>query len=307
MIESNAPATSELQARVSVIIPAFNEEKTIGQVVADIRAHLPNIREILVIDDASSDNTAQSAAAAGATVIRNPYNLGNGASVKRGCLIARGDILVMLDADGQHPASDIPRLLEHIGPYDLCIGARTRKSTTSWVRNAGNAVLNSIASWIAESHVVDLTSGFRAMKKSVVLQYIHLFPRRYSYPTTTTMAFLLGSHFVRYVPADAVTRRKHGKSNIRPIHDFFRFVNIMLRLLILFRPQKFFLPLSATVFVGGMAWAAYQFWKTGGLQGTSILLIMSSLIFFSFGLVAEQIAELRRDRLAGLIERGNQG
>ena len=296
--EIGAPRTrkSEFQPRVSVIIPAFNEEETIAQVVADIRDHFAEVSEVLVIDDGSTDKTAERAAAAGATVIRNPYNIGNGASVKRGCIAASGEILVMLDADGQHPASEISRLLEQIGSYDLCIGARTRRSTTSRVRNIGNAVLNSIASWISESRVVDLTSGFRAMKRTVVLQYIHLFPRRYSYPTTTTMAFLLGNHFVKYVPVDSVTRRKFGKSNLRPVHDFFRFLNIMLRLLVLFRPQKFFLPLSLITFVAGIIWATYQLFNTGGLQGTSLLLIISSVVFFCFGLLAEQIAEMRRQR-----------
>lgn len=281
------------QPRVSVVIPALNEEATIAEIVKAVRA-VDKSYEVIVVDDGSTDRTEAEASGAGARVIRNPYNIGNGASVKRGCLAARGDVVVMLDADGQHPPEAIPQLVEHIGAFDLCIGSRTRQSTTSRIRNLGNHLLNAIATWIAGQKVEDLTSGFRAFKKPVLYEYLHIFPRRYSYPTTTTMAMILGNHFVKYVPIHAITKRRHGMSNIKPVEDFLRFINIMLRLLILFRPQKFFLPLSLIAFVMGVVWALYQMFLTGGLRGTSLVLILSSVIFFCFGLLAEQIAELRR-------------
>jgi len=280
---------------VSVVIPAFNEEETIGDVVARIRRVGPGF-EILVVDDGSSDATAERAKAAGATVIRNPYNLGNGASVKMACLRAKGDVIVMLDADGQHPAEAIPMLLADIGDYDMCVGARTSLSKTSRFRDLGNFALNHLASWISGTKVVDLTSGFRAIKRDLLLEYIHLFPTRYSYPTTITMAMLQGNHFVKYVPVDTIQKREFGTSNIRPVHDFLRFVRIMIRLVILFSPRRFFLPLALIAFLGGIGMGIYQLLRTGGIQASALLLILSAVSFFCFGILAEQIAELRRQK-----------
>ena len=280
---------------VSVVIPAFNEEETIGDVVARLRSVGPGF-EIIVVDDGSTDRTAERAKTAGATVIRNPYNLGNGASVKMACLRARGDVIVMLDADGQHPPEAIPLLLADMGEYDMCVGARTKLSRTSRFRDFGNFVLNNLASWISGSKVVDLTSGFRAIKRDHLLEYVHLFPTRYSYPTTITMAMLQGNHFVKYVPIDSIQKRQFGTSHIRPVHDFLRFVRIMVRLVILFSPRRFFLPLALVSFLGGIGMGAYQLAHTGGMQASSLLLILSAVSFFCFGILAEQIAELRRQK-----------
>jgi len=280
---------------VSVVIPAFNEAESVAEVVARIRAVGPDF-EILVVDDGSSDKTAERAAAAGATVIHNPYNLGNGASVKTACLRAKGNVIVMLDADGQHPPEAIPALLAEIGDYDMCVGARTKLSRTSRFRDLGNLALNRLASWISGTRVVDLTSGFRAVKREPLLEYVHLFPTRYSYPTTITMAMLQGNHFVKYVPVDDIQKRQSGTSNIRPVHDFLRFVRIMVRLVILFSPRRFFLPLALVAFLGGIGIGAYQLAHLGGIQASPLLLILSAVSFFCFGILAEQIAELRRQK-----------
>lgn len=279
--------------KVSVVIPALNEESTIGDIVSGIFAVDPGY-EIIVVDDGSTDGTAQAARDAGAVVISHPYNLGNGASVTAGSLAASGDVVVMIDGDGQHPPEYIPMLVEPIGEYDMVVGARTRKSKTSRRRSLGNFILNLIASWASGHPIKDLTSGFRAIKRKHLLEYIHLFPARYSYPTTITMAMIQGRHFVKYVPVDGIRRRHFGKSNIRPFSDFIRFVNIMMRVLILFSPQKFFLPLSGLSLILGASLGAYQLGVHGGLFGSSQLLLLSAVYFFCFGLLAEQIAVIRR-------------
>jgi glycosyltransferase involved in cell wall biosynthesis len=280
---------------VSVVIPALDEAATIADLVGRIRAVGPAY-EIIVVDDGSSDATGERARQAGATVIRHPYNLGNGASVKAGCRLARGDAIVMIDGDGQHPPEAIPSLLEWIGEYDMAVGARMRGSKTSRVRRTGNFLLNRIGSWICGKEIVDLTSGFRAIKRKYLLEYLHLFPSRYSYPTTITMAMIQGNHFVKYVPVPDIQRRGHGKSSIRPVQDFMRFLNIMARLLIVFSPQRFFLPLSFAAILAGVLMASYQLIRSGGVFGSSVVLLMSGALFFCFGLIAEQIAALRRER-----------
>lgn len=282
-------------AMVSVVVPAYNEAATIALVVGRILAVDPTY-EVIVVDDGSADDTAGAAEAAGATVIRHTYNLGNGASVTSGSLAASGNVVVMIDADGQHPPEAIPRLLEHIGEYDMVVGARTRNSRTSKFRNFGNYFLNMLGRWVSGHPIVDLTSGFRAIKREHLLEYIHLFPARYSYPTTITMAMIQGRHFVKYVSLDVIQRREHGKSNIRPVRDFLRFINIMMRLLILFSPQKFFIPLSIVTAVGGVGLGLFQLIERGGLFGSSQLLLLSAVYFFCFGLLAEQLAALRRQQ-----------
>lgn len=280
---------------VSVIIPALNEGQTIGDVVGRILAVDPGY-EVIVVDDGSTDNTAEAAAIAGARVVRHPYNLGNGASIVTGSRHALGDVIVMIDADGQHPPEHIPILVNAIGEYDMVVGARTRQSKTSRRRKFGNFMLNSIARWISGHPIVDLTSGFRAIKRDHLMEYVHLFPARYSYPTTITMAMIQGRHFVKYVLVDSIQRRHHGKSNIRPVRDFIRFVNIMMRLLIMFSPQKFFLPLSAFSLLTGLLLAVHQLVSYGAIYGSSQLMLLSAVYFFCFGLLAEQTAALRRER-----------
>lgn len=280
---------------VSVVIPAFNEGASIADVVRRIRAVSPDY-EVIVVDDGSADDTAKAAASAGARVIRHAYNLGNGASVTSGSLAARGDVVVMIDADGQHPPEEIPTLLAHMGEYDMVVAARTERSKTSKFRNFGNLMLNAIGRWISDFPIQDLTSGFRAIKRAHLLEYVHLFPARYSYPTTITMAMIQGRHFVKYVPMDSIQRRHTGTSNIKPFRDFIRFINIMMRLLILFSPQRFFLPLSGVSAAAGIAMGIYQLSVHGGLFGSTQLMMLSAVYFFCFGLLAEQLATLRRQK-----------
>lgn len=283
------------KCKVSIIIPAFNEAESIPKIIERILETNKDY-EIIVVDDGSEDATAEMAEQAGAQVIRNPYNIGNGASVKTGCLAATGDIIVLMDADGQHPPEEVPKLIEQIGEYDMCIGARTHLSQTSKVRNFGNSVLNKLGGWITGTKIDDLTSGFRAIKRQALYEYIHLFPRRYSYPTTITIAMILGNHFVTYVPLDKITKRTQGQSNIRPVHDFIRFVNIMLRILVTFNPSRFFLPLSFVFFLSGTLLSLYQIHGTGGIQSGGLMLLISSIIFFCFGLLADQLALIRRSK-----------
>src|SRR5437870_5912260 len=236
---------------LSIIIPAYDEGDAIGAVIAKARALRPQA-EILVVDDGSKDNTSEAARGAGARVIRHPYNKGNGAAVKRGLRNARGDVVLLLDADGQHPPEDIERVLAGIGEYDMVVGARTRDSESARVRDFGNAVFNNLASYLSGRKIPDLTSGFRAMKRDMILEFIHLLPNLYSYPTTSTLAFIKAGYNVQFVPIRA--RKGTGRSNTKILRDGVRAVVTIMRMITLFAPMKIFLPVSLALFALGVVY-----------------------------------------------------
>ncbi len=281
---------------VSVIIPAFNEADTIVDIIEKIKSSLGNIpHEILVIDDGSHDETANLAEQAGARVSRHPYNIGNGAAIKTGIRHAHGEILVMLDADGQHPPEDIPRLLEKVGPYDMAVGARTSDSDTDIHRDFGNKVYNLLASYISETKIEDLTSGFRAIKADVARRFVYLLPNRFSYPTTITLGTLRSGRSLIYVPVKG--RRRTGKSNIRVLRDGFRFLIIILRIATIYSPLKIFIPASALMFLTGFGYGLFKVIFLHTRYGpTSAMLMTVSVVIFMVGLVSEQIAQLRFER-----------
>jgi glycosyltransferase involved in cell wall biosynthesis len=261
-------------------------------VIAKARALRPQA-EILVVDDGSQDDTPQVALAAGARVIRHPYNKGNGAAVKTGLRNAHGEVVLLLDADGQHPPEDIERVLAGIGEYDLVVGARTRDSESARIRDFGNAVFNNLATYLSGRRIPDLTSGFRAMKRDMVLEFIHLLPNLYSYPTTTTLAFIKAGYNVQFVPIRA--RKGTGRSNTKILRDGVRAVVIIMRMITLFAPMKIFLPISLALFVLGVVYGVANIfiWGISRIPNGSVLLILSSLFIFLFGLISEQIAAMR--------------
>lgn len=286
------PATPPDQYTLTFIIPAYNEGDAVDRVIQKVRELRPNA-EILVIDDGSRDNTAEVARRAGARVIRHPYNKGNGAAVKTGLRNATGDVVLLLDADGQHPPEDIERVLEPIGEYDLVVGARTRQSDSAWVRDLGNGIFNTLATYLSGRDIPDLTSGFRAMKRDHIMEFIHLLPNLYSYPTTSTLAFIKAGYNVKFVPITA--RRGTGRSNTKIVRDGSRAVVIILRMITLFAPAKIFMPVSIVLFVLGLLYGVVNifFFGINRIPNGSVLLILSSLFIFLFGLISEQIAAMR--------------
>lgn len=184
---------------VSIIIPAFNEAQTIGDVVGKIKSLYPDF-EIIVIDDGSTDDTGEVAKDAGAIVYSHPYNIGNGAAIKSGIRIASGEILVFMDGDGQHEPRDIQKLIEHFPGYDMVVGARKAEHQASWGRALGNRIYNWLASYVSKFPVQDLTSGFRAIKSEIAHNLLYLLPNTYSYPTTLTLGVLRSGRNLRYTP-----------------------------------------------------------------------------------------------------------
>jgi len=285
-----------MSIEVSVIIPAYNERQTIGDIVRRVRAVLEQA-EVIVVDDGSTDGTAEEAVNAGAKVISHPYNIGNGAAVKTGIRHASGEVLVFLDGDGQHPPEDIPQLLAEIDRYDMVIGARTRDSNVSAFRSLGNWGLILVANYLTGMKIPDLTSGFRAIKRERMREFLHLLPNTFSYPSTITIALLKAGYPVQWVPLSSIQKRQQGKSKIKPWRDGLRFVNIMLRVIMLFDPQKLFLPISLLMCLGGAALLLYDVIIFNNIQESAMLLLIVGVFTFLFGFLADQVAHIRRELL----------
>ncbi|UIZ57380.1 glycosyltransferase family 2 protein [Acinetobacter sp. SCLZS86] len=276
--------------KVSIVLPAKNESAAIGQTLAQIQ-QLQLAHEIIVVNDGSTDQTKQVAESAGAKVVTHPYSKGNGAAIKTGARTATGDIIVFMDADGQHDPQDITRLIEKIEQgYDLVVGARQKGSQASIGRGIANALYNNLATYMTEQKVEDLTSGFRAVRTDKFREFLYLLPNGFSYPTTSTMAFFRAGYSVGYVPIHAAKRI--GKSHIRPLKDGVRFFLIIFKIATLFSPLKMFLPIAVMLFMMATGWYGYTLWDAGRFTNMSALLYTGSIMIFLMGLISEQVTAL---------------
>lgn len=274
----------------SVIVPAFNEGDAIADVVGALRAG-GDWHEVIVVDDGSTDDTGDRARAAGAIVVRHPYNKGNGAAVKSGIRRATGEHVLIVDGDGQHQPGDAARLVARLGEYDMVVGARSPATQATAARRLGNATLNWLASYLTEHAIPDLTSGFRAATRARLLEFLHLLPNGFSTPTTTTMAFIKAGYSVAFEPIEA--RRRAGKSKIRLASDGAKFFLILLKMITIFSPLRVFVPISAVTFATGSLYAVWTIWSQSHITNSSVLLIVLSVVIFLVGLVSEQISALR--------------
>jgi len=274
----------------AVVIPAFNEAASISAVVADLQSAAA-WRDIIVVDDGSDDDTSSRARSAGARVVRHPYNKGNGAAVKTGVRSTDARFVLIIDADGQHRATDGLRLVAALDPYDLVVGARTPETQASLVRRAGNQALNAIASYLTERPIPDLTSGLRAARRECLDEFLHLLPNGFSTPTTTTLAFIKAGYSVAFEPIEA--GRRQGSSKIRLGADGIRFFVILLKVITIFSPLRVFVPVSITAFLLGAGYAAWTIATQSHVTNSSVLLIVLSVVILLVGLLSEQISQLR--------------
>jgi glycosyltransferase involved in cell wall biosynthesis len=278
---------------VSVVIPAMNEEDSIAGVVSGLRS-LAAWREVLVIDDGSSDATAQRAEHAGARVIRHPYNKGNGAAVKTGIRNASGEFILIVDGDGQHQPVDAQRIAARLGDYDLVIGARSTGTQATLTRRAGNALLNRLATYLTGRPIPDLTSGFRAARRDYLREFLHLLPNGFSTPTTTTLAFIKAGYNVTFEPVHA--RPRTGQSKLRVARDGAKFFLILLRVITIFSPLRIFVPLSGLTLAVGAAYGLVNFVAAGRIPNGAVILLLFAVIVFLVGLISEQISSLRVEK-----------
>ena len=275
---------------VSVVIPAYNEALSIAAVVTSI-ASVARWREVIVIDDGSTDATEQCARQTNAVVVRHPYNKGNGAAVKTGIRKATGEFVLIIDGDGQHRAGDALQLVARLGEYDLVIGARSAETQATYLRRIGNEALNWFAGYLTGRDIPDLTSGFRAARRECLLEFLHLLPNGFSTPTTTTLAFIKGGYNVAFEPTEASPRQ--GNSKIRLARDGTKFFMIILKIVTLFSPLRVFLPIAVVSFALGLGYAIWTIATQSHITNSSVLLIVLAVMVLLIGLVSEQISALR--------------
>ena len=275
---------------VSIVIPAQDEELSIATVVRQLQDAAP-WREIIVVDDGSTDATGARAREAGAVVVRHPYNKGNGAAVKTGARHASGEFVLIVDGDGQHSPADACRLSARLGEFDLVVGARSAGTQATLTRRGGNAVLNWLASYLTGRPIPDLTSGFRGIRRDVLREFLHLLPNGFSTPTTTTLACVKAGYNVAFEPVEAGTRA--GQSKMRVARDGTKFLLILLRVITIFSPLRIFAPLSAAAFALGVVYGLVNFASAGRIPNGAVVLLLFAVMVFLVGLVSEQIAALR--------------
>jgi glycosyltransferase involved in cell wall biosynthesis len=277
-------------SNLSIVIPARNEAAALNRLLPALRQRYPG-SEIIVVNDGSTDETSTVCNREGVRVVEHRYGIGNGAAIKSGARAANGRVIVFMDGDGQHNPDDISQLLERIDEgYDMVVGARSSRSQASVGRSWANRFYNRLASWMTNLRILDLTSGFRAVRAEKFREFLYLLPNGFSYPTTITMAFCRAGYSVTYVPIEAAKRT--GVSHIRPLHDGVRFLLIIFKIGTLYSPLKLFCPVSATFFLTALGYYLYTYITATRFTNMSALMFTTSVLVFLIGLVSEQITQL---------------
>lgn len=276
--------------KVSVVIPAKNEARNLENFLPRLKQQIDDA-ECIVVNDGSTDDTLDICKAHGVKVITHPYSKGNGAAIKTGARAASGEVIVFLDGDGQHKPEDIPRLLAELEKgYDMVVGARDRASQADSYRALANGIYNSLSSTITGQKILDLTSGFRAVRAERFREFLYLLPNGFSYPTTCTMAFFRAGYSVGYIPIK--TEKRLGESHISLFKDGVRFLIIIFKVGSLYSPLKIFLPAASGFFLTGCGYYLYTFLTQGRFTNMSAVLFMTSILVFLIGLVSEQVTTL---------------
>lgn len=288
----------EKSYKFSLVVPAYNEEKSIGETIDGLVKQFGERAEIIVINDGSTDRTAEICAGKpGVRLIEHKRNFGYGAALKTGTMEATSDWVCFFDADGQHNPADVNRLLDVIvkGGVDMVVGSRGISAFKHLVRAPGKLVIHAVAQLLTQRKIPDVNSGLRLIKRNVLVRYLHLLPDGFSASTTTTMIMMSRRYAVHYIPI--IPRRRAGKSQVKQVRDGLATLMLLLRLVTLFNPMRFFMPISVLLFGVGMVYGSYKLVQTGtGLSTGSLLIIGMSIIAFFFGLLCDQVSQLRLER-----------
>ena len=280
----------------TIVIPAKNEAPGLERLLPALQLTAQGAH-ILVVDDGSTDNTQDVCKKYNIETVRHTRSKGNGAAIKAGARKADREILIFMDADGQHDPEYIEPLLKEMEKgADMVVGKRDSSSQASFGRLTANRIYNLLASWMVGQSIPDLTSGFRVVYRKKLIEFLDLLPNGFSYPTTITMAFFRAGYSVEYIPI--TVKKRLGKSHINLTRDGIRFLLIIFKIGTLYSPLKIFLPVSASLFLTGLFYYLYTFITIHRFTNMSALLFTSSLIIFLMGLVAEQINNLQYSLLS---------
>lgn len=282
--------------KISIVLPAFNEELAIGKVIDDIQSAMAGQKyeyEILVVDDNSTDKTSDIAKQKGVRVVHRAVNAGAGAARRTGIRAADGDVIVMLDADGTYECSDIPKMLVHFPEFDQVNGARTsEKGTLKFLRFPAKWLIRQLACYLTGVNIPDLNTGLKAFKRDIMLKYLWVLPDGFSCVTTMTLAFLCNGYAVKYVPTSYHPRI--GKSKFHPIRDTANYINVIVRMVMYFNPLRVFLPAAGILFFVGLIKTVLSLMSTESLQESDIIIFMTAIMVFSLGLIADLIVAHRK-------------
>jgi glycosyltransferase involved in cell wall biosynthesis len=299
----HAESATETRCALTVLLPAYNEELAIESVLEEVVRALAEQDlhyEILVVDDASTDRTVELAERFAVDcwqcqvrVIRCAQNRGAGAARKVGVRAARGDVVVMLDADGTYPAAMIPELLKYFPGYDQVNGARTsEQGTWPWLRRPAKWLMRQLACYLTGVKIPDLNTGLKAFKREAMLPWLWVVPNGFSCVTTMTLAFLTNDYAVKYVPIPY--RQRIGHSKFHPIKDTLAYLGTVLRIVLYFRPLKVFLPSAAAIMALGVLKSVWSFQVTGSMQESDIVVLTAGFMTAMLGLLAEVIVAHHR-------------
>jgi len=282
---------------VSIVLPAYNEAKAIGELIAGIKrimAKIPGYRyEIIVIDDASIDKTGEIAQKKGVKVIRHPVNRGSGASRKTGIRKAKGEIILMMDVDGTYLPTDIPKILAYFPVFDQVIGARRKEAGSfRFFRSLTKLLIRHLASYLTGVKIPDLNSGMRAFKKEIIKQYLWLVPDGFSCVTTMTMTFLTNGYQVKWVPIGYKPRI--GKSKFHPLKDTYNYILTVIRMILIYNPLKIFMPIGAVLILGAVVKGLWTFALYGEARMLELILLMTGFFIVFLGLLADLVVTLSK-------------
>ena len=280
--------------KVSVVIPAFNEEESIGEVVRALcEADFPFVHEIIVVNDGSVDATAEQAQKAGAHLVTHQQNRGYGAALKSGIRAATMQYVVTYDADGQHRPEHIPRLIAQLPDVQMVVGARQSLLHSPAWRMPGKWLLTLMSNYLMGRRIPDLNSGLRLIHKETAERYFHLFPNGFSFSTTSTLTFMSRGYDVNYVPIDVVPRQ--GRSTVK-LSTGFNTIILILRIAALFEPLRIFIPASFLAVAVGVLWGIPFALAGRGVSVGAMLAIVTGVLLFCLGILCDQISQLRLER-----------
>ncbi len=289
--------------KLSVVLPVFNEKDLVAitcEGLIEVLSRNGVDFELVVVNDGSQDGSQEAIdrmCQSHPQVIRSithPYNKGNGAAVKTGIKNARGEWIACMDADGQHDPEDLIRMLAEMDRFDMVVGARPADRDAEWFRTVANRFYNWLASSLTQFKIQDLTSGFRVFRSDVIKKFVNLFPQRFSYPTTSTLALIKSGYSICYVPIH-IQPRQAGRSKIHLFRDGWRFTMIILKIVILFEPMRVFLPVSGISFLLALVSSILSTAMEERLRvpNSSVVLFVLGILSLLLGMIAEQLAAIQ--------------